>query len=118
MKILIVEDEIIAALSLAVQIEAWGHRVCDTVTSGEDAIIVAKAHKPDLILMDIHLRSKMSGIETASRLREFDIPVIFITGYLDEKLKRQATSLKPVGYLNKPVNYNVLRQLIGSSCVT
>ena len=117
MRILIVEDEIIEALGLSTQVEGLGHRICDMVTSGEDAILVARSHRPDLILMDINLRGDMSGIDTAMRLREFDIPVIFITSYRDESLRRQAIRLKPIGYINKPVNFEILRQMIGNSRV-
>lgn len=67
-KILIVEDEVIIAQFLKIELEDSGYEVCSFVASGEEAIIEAKEKNPDLILMDIHLSDKIDGIEAVCKL--------------------------------------------------
>ena len=53
--VLIVEDEAITALEMQKILESWNYDICSIVSTGEDAIKVAKNSQPDLILMDIIL---------------------------------------------------------------
>jgi len=114
-KILIVEDEAIAAMAIEDMIEKMGYTVCASVSFGEEAVKVAFAERPDLVLMDIHIHGQIDGIEAAARIREMDIPVIFTTGYLDAKMKRKAAALRPVAYLVKPLDHGHLKSIIESA---
>jgi DNA-binding NarL/FixJ family response regulator len=59
--------------------------------------------RPDLILMDIVLTSKMDGIEAAERITsQFDIPVIYLTAHTNQEYIERAKQTKPFGYLVKP----------------
>lgn len=112
-RVLIVEDEIINAMGLSVSIRAWGCQVVDMVTSGEDAIRVAEAERPDIVIMDIAIRGSISGLGAAREIiGRLGIPVIFMTGYDDEKTFLAASSLKPLAFLVKPVDPNRLRELL------
>lgn len=63
-----------------------------------------KASKPDLVLMDIQLQGDMDGIMTAEKvLKEFDVPVVFLTAHSDNDTIRKAMDIVPYGYLLKPV---------------
>lgn len=115
MKIMVVEDEIIAALGLLDQLEDWGYEVSEPVMTGEEAVRRAEAERPDLILMDINLHGKINGIDVAERIGGLAIPVIFVTGYLDEKMSQRALGMKPLGLLKKPLDYGTLRSLIESA---
>ena len=66
--ILAVEDDGIYADYLETVLTDLGYAVLGPVATGEDAIARAKANKPDLILMDIKLRSFIDGVDAASRL--------------------------------------------------
>jgi CheY-like chemotaxis protein len=79
-RILIVEDEAIIASDLrAILIEA-GHEVVGWTTTGEDAVPLAEVYRPDLVLMDLRLRGRMTGLEAARTIREeLRIPVVCIT---------------------------------------
>ena len=55
-KILITEDERITALDLKMTLEKLGYLVVGSVASGEESIEYARRLKPDLVLMDIHLK--------------------------------------------------------------
>ncbi len=112
-KILIVEDEIIEAMFLGKILELWGYEVCEPATSGEDAIKEAKSENPDLVLMDINIHGKISGIESARKIRsQVGIPIIFMTGYSDEETRQRACTANPAGYFVKPLDYNKLKEVI------
>jgi len=113
MKLLIVEDEVVIAMRLELFFKSRGYEVLGYVTSGEEAVEKALSEKPDLILMDINLNGKMSGLDAGEAIiAEFYIPIIFITGYSDETYRQRAQKLKPLGYFFKPINmYEILTAL-------
>jgi DNA-binding NtrC family response regulator len=114
-KILIVEDEVITAMSLQHLLEHWGCGKCEKVSSGKEAIEKAMSEKPDIVLIDINLRGETNGIEVAKQLQaRFCVPIIFITGYSDEETIKEAKKIKPVGYFVKPLDFNKLRSTIES----
>ena len=79
-RILIVEDETVAAWYLQEALENMEHKVVGSVASGEEAIQVAGEMQPTLILMDIRLQGEIDGIAAAEQIRlRFDIPVIYLT---------------------------------------
>ncbi|MGC9502378.1 hybrid sensor histidine kinase/response regulator [Baaleninema sp.] len=102
-KILIVEDELIAAANIARHLEKRGYVVTAKVSSGEKALNQVVENPPDLVLMDVHLRGSIDGIQTAARLRETTrIPVVYITAYADDDTIERAKHTEPYGYLVKP----------------
>ncbi len=112
-KILVVEDEAIIAFQLKVQLTRQGYEVCDTASTAEQCIQSARQHTPDLILMDIHLRGKMSGVEAIEEIRAFSqAPVIFMTGYPNEEVKESAVRVQPADYLVKPISSGTLVKAI------
>ena len=103
-KILIVEDEVIFALDLKSKLNSFGYIVTSVVNSGEAAVREASQNHPDLILMDIRIEGSLDGIQTAEIIREkYDIPVVFVTAYLDKERIDQAKITMPFGYILKPV---------------
>jgi len=103
-RIMIVEDERIVALNMAVEMRALGYEVVSVESSGEDAIAKARETSPDLILMDIMLDGELDGIDAAKEIRSHsDIPVVYLTAYSDERLLSRAKESEPAGYLVKPV---------------
>jgi PAS domain S-box-containing protein len=102
-KILVVEDEIIVAKDIKMRLENLGYSVSSLVSSGEEAIREAEENNPDLVLMDIVLQGEMDGIEAADQIRShFNIPVIYLTAYADEKMLERAKRTGPFGYIIKP----------------
>src|SRR5659263_723984 len=109
-KIMVVEDESIVAEHIRKSLENMGHSVTSVASSGEKAIKDAKDKTPDLVLMDIVLDGELDGIETAKLIRSlFNIPVVFLTAYSDEKILERAKITEPFGYLIKPFNDTDLR---------
>ena len=112
-KILLVEDENVINMVTQDRVEGMGHTVCDTANTGQDAVEQAAAKKPDLVIMDITLKGKMDGIETAGRIRQlFDIPVIYLTAYDDKDTRRRAEATDPIAYLVKTFEDVELRSAI------
>ena len=81
-RILIVEDEHIVAADLEMKLTYMGYQVVGSAITGEEAIRLAERHRPDVVLMDIHLDGPMNGTEAAAIIRVRNrIPIIFITAF-------------------------------------
>ncbi len=102
-RLLIVEDESIIARDLSASLESMGYEVVGIEVSGRGAIESVSQKRPDLVLMDIELQENMDGIEAASHIRaDFNIPIIYLTAYADDKMLERARLTGPFGYLIKP----------------
>jgi PAS domain S-box-containing protein len=109
-KILVVEDDVIVAKTIAGQLKQLGYTVADTASSGATAIAKAAATQPDLVLMDIVLKGEMDGITAATNItQQYDIPIIYLTAYADEATLQRAKVTQPFGYVVKPFTANDLR---------
>lgn len=112
-RILIVEDELIIALSMRKIIENLGFEVIDEVSEAHDAISTAHREKPDLIFMDIKIEGEMDGIDTTREIQKFsDVPIIFLTGNSDSKTQKKVQSVKSAGFLVKPITQPELKKTL------
>ena len=112
-RILIVEDEMIAACALETEFRDRGYTVCPIAVSSETAIELAFRHRPDIVLMDISIYGKMSGVQTAKVIQEtYHIPVIFISGDQSEETMKKADTVRHAGYLAKPIDIEKLVKFI------
>jgi len=103
MNILVVEDERIVAEDIKMRLQNLGYAVPGIVFSGEEAVKKAESMQPDLVLMDIVLEKKMNGIEAASIISScFNIPIVYLTAYADNKTLEKAKITEPFGYILKP----------------
>ena len=101
--VLIVEDEAVVAADLAGKLRRLGYTIAATAHTGEEAIALAREHRPSLVLMDISLAGPMDGIAAAEVIqRECDVPVIFMTAHADEATVTRARNTAAVGYIMKP----------------
>jgi adenylate cyclase len=111
--VLIVEDENIIAQDLSRIMKKLGYTVADIVTSGEEVITRVIDLTPSLILMDIKLNGRMSGIEAAEEIKKMiDTPIIYITAYADAEVIQKAKLTEPFAYIVKPFEEKVLRTAI------
>lgn len=109
----IVEDEGMIAMLLRELLTREGFEVVCTVGTGRKAIDCAREKSPQVMLMDIHLKDEMDGIEAATLIREFsEIPIIFLTANSDPQTKKRAEGLKPYAFLPKPINKQLLLNLL------
>jgi len=111
--ILIVEDEALVAKDVQNRLTSQGYGIAGWVISGEEAIAEAEKSSPDLVLMDIHLKGSIDGIEAAERIREYnDIPVVFVTALADDDTLSRAKVADPFGFILKPFSERDLHSTI------
>lgn len=104
-RILIVEDEVLTSSQLAEVLIDAGYGVVGPVASGEDAVRKGQETLPDLVLMDIRLKGRMDGIETASLLRaQIDVPIVYLTAHAEKDLVERAKATEPYAYISKSVS--------------
>ncbi|MDN5204314.1 response regulator [Fulvivirgaceae bacterium BMA10] len=102
-KILIIEDEMIIGANISLQLTKLGYEIIGIISRGEEALLFIKENEPDIILMDIRLKGKLDGIETAQQIqKEYDTPIIYITANADEAHFNRAKSTKPQAFISKP----------------
>jgi PAS domain S-box-containing protein len=102
-RIMVVEDEAVISMEIQDRLTKMGHSVCGTAASGEEAVSVATAKRPDLILMDVQLRGEVDGVQTAKQIRDLiEIPIIYLTAFADDRTVERAKLTQPFGYLIKP----------------
>lgn len=113
LNIFIVEDESLVAMDLEERLIKMGYAVCGMADNGVDALAGIKGQAVDLVLMDIHLRDGMDGVDVAGDLRKAsNVPVIFVTAHADESTLRRAGQAEPFGYVLKPFDERELRATI------
>ena len=103
LRILIVEDEALEAFLLKNCLTLEGYQVCEMASRGSEAIRIASQDQPDIIIMDNGLAGNMNGLETARKIRAFStVPIIFLTGYVNDDIKNQVRQISPATVLVKP----------------
>ena len=112
-KILVVEDEMIIAAKISMQLTGLGYEVTGILSRGEEAISHVQENKPDIVLLDINLKGKVDGIATALQLQKIaDIPIIFLTANADETTFNRAKAAKPFAFISKPYKQLDLQRAI------
>jgi len=107
--VLIVEDEHVIALGLAVRIEDMGLEVCGTADTADDAVAQARRHRPAVILMDMRLRGAKDGVDAAQAIHEsVGSKIIFVTGSREQKTIDRIGLDHPFATLFKPVSDGAL----------
>jgi CheY-like chemotaxis protein len=111
--ILIVEDEKITGMDIRQTVREFGYESVGPVASGQDAVTVALALRPDVVLMDIALKGPMDGIQAAEAIRsQHPCPVIFVTAHSDQTTLDRAGAADPSTWILKPVDEEELRKAI------
>lgn len=108
-KILVVEDESIIGIDIAAKLEKSGYRVVGLAVDDIQALDCVSVDVPDLILMDISLKSAVDGIELTKTIHEqHPIPVIYLTSYSDSETIQRSMETRPYGYIIKPFTTQTL----------
>ena len=100
--ILIVEDEFAVAFQLQAIIESAGYQVTGIAISVPRALAAIEENKPGLVLLDIHLKGQLTGIDLAEQLRQMAIPFIYLSANSSQSILEQAKATQPYGFLVKP----------------
>jgi two-component system, response regulator PdtaR len=101
-KILVVDDDRLVLATVMHGLTGAGYEVIDA-DNGDDAILLAREHKPDLALLDIRMDG-ISGFDVAQYLRDVGhTPFIFLSAFSDEATVAKVTQLGALAYLVKPL---------------
>jgi DNA-binding NarL/FixJ family response regulator len=112
-KILVVEDDTIIAITIEGRLKQFGYRVVGRASTAKDAISKTIEFEPDLVLMDIHLKGPVDGIEAAETIYGIhNVPVVYLTAFSDENTLERAQKTSPFGYIVKPFSDSTLKTTI------
>ena len=102
-KILVVDDDRLVLATLSYGLTQAGFEVIDA-DNGDDAILLAREHRPELALLDIRMEG-LTGFDVAAYLREFlQTPFMFLSAFADEATVAKVKELGAVAYLVKPLD--------------
>lgn len=112
--ILVVDDDRLVLATLAHGLTQAGYDVIDA-DNGDDAILLAREHRPDLALLDIRMQGK-SGFDVAAYLREYcQLPFMFLSAFSDEQTAAQVKALGAVAYLVKPLDIGQILPVVDAA---
>ncbi len=101
-KILIVEDQFVEANHLRLMLKKKGHTITGIARTVEEAKELIAKEKPELVLLDIFLSGKGTGIDLAKELQQVNIPFIYLSANSNEEVLNKAKITQPYGFLVKP----------------
>lgn len=109
LNILIVEDNLSFALELEMQLEEFNYNVIGRVDNSAEALECIMSEQVDLVLMDIDVKGKLSGLEVGQKIKHLNIPILYITSHGDEAHYQEALKSNMIGFLVKPIDSYTLR---------
>jgi two-component system, response regulator PdtaR len=102
-RILVVDDDRLVLATVTHGLAQAGYEVIDA-DNGDDAILLARQHRPDLALLDIRMEG-MSGFDVAAYLRDhLHVPFMFLSAFADDATVQKVKELGAVAYLVKPLD--------------
>lgn len=103
MRVLVVEDEPVLAMSLQQLVESLGHQVCQVVNTAEEATFAAAIHRPDIVFMDYQLNGARTGVDAAREIAERQrSSIVFCTAQSDPALLADIAAFGPAATISKP----------------
>ena len=101
-KVLIVEDQFVEANDLQLMLKKAGYQICGIVRSVDTAEEALRRETPGIVLLDIFLKGKRTGIDLARKLKEDNIPFIYLSANSNEEVLNAAKTTEPYGFIVKP----------------
>ena len=112
--ILVVDDDRLVLATLAHGLSQAGYDVLDA-DNGDEAILLAREHRPELALLDIRMQGK-SGFDVAAYLRDsLHLPFMFLSAFADEQTAAQVRALGAVAYLVKPLDIGQILPVVDAA---
>ena len=111
--VLIVDDDENMVETLSEALQQLEYNVAGAVTNGADAIACVQNNVPDIIIMDIELLGDMDGVQTSKEILLIsEVPVVYLTGWTDDKTLDKVKKTNPFGYIVKPFEVTELKVAI------
>lgn len=113
-RVLVIEDEPIIAMDLETLVESLGHTVVGNARTRDEAVAMARKHRPGLVLADIRLADGSSGLDAINDiLSSFEVPVIFITAYPESLLTGERP--EPTFLIAKPFREETVKAVVSQA---
>ena len=113
-RVLVIEDEPIIAMDLETLVESLGHSVVGNARTRDEAVSMARKHRPGLVLADIRLADGSSGLDAVNDiLASFEVPVIFITAYPESLLTGERP--EPTFLIAKPFREETVKAVVSQA---
>ena len=111
--VLVVDDEVLIAHLWCMTLEDMGLKVCGTAATAENAISMAREHRPKVVLMDVRLRGALDGVDAALAIHEeVGSKVVFITGSKEKATLERIQQDHPMSVLFKPVSDRLFKAAV------
>jgi CheY-like chemotaxis protein len=111
--VLVVDDEVLIAHLWCMTLEDMGLTVCGTAATAENAISMAREHRPKVVLMDVRLRGALDGVDAALAIHEeVGSKVVFITGSKEKATLERIQQDHPMSVLFKPVSDRLFKAAV------
>lgn len=115
-KILAVDDDRLVLLTVVHGLTQAGFEVLKA-DNGDEAILLAREHRPDLALLDIRMQGK-NGFDVAQYLRDaLDIPFVFLSAFADPATLAEVERLGALAYLTKPLDISRITPIVERACL-
>lgn len=114
-RVMIIEDEAIISMDIAAIVREMGHEVTGIAATRTEAVELASRIQPDLILADIQLADRSSGIDAVNDILKMveDVPVIFITAFPERLLTGERP--EPAFLITKPYSEEQVRSAVSQA---
>ena len=109
-RVLIIEDEVLIAEEISSTLQLLGYSVAGIIMNGDRALDAIAHLQPGLILLDIHIKGSLNGIDLAHIIRKkHALPFLFLTAFSDWDTLEKAKKTMPYGYILKPFNETTIK---------
>ena len=100
-RVLVAEDEALIRMDIVESLTEFGYEVVAQADNGEEAVILAAQHRPDICIMDVKM-PKLDGISAAEKIGALKIPVVLLTAFSQKELVTRASEAGAMAYIVKP----------------
>ena len=111
--VLLVEDDFLVGMEMETGLQEAGYEVAGVAATAEEAVELARARRPAVVVMDIRLASERDGVEAAIEIFEaFGIRSLFASAHCDALTRTRAEAAFPLGWVAKPYRVETLLKAV------
>jgi two-component system, response regulator PdtaR len=112
-RILLVEDDFLVGMEVETGLEEAGYEVAGIAATAEEAVDLARAHRPALVIMDIRLAGDRDGVDAALEIfATLGIRSLFASAHGDSRIRARAEPAQPLGWVAKPYRVETLLKAV------
>jgi len=118
LKVLIVEDDVIAQMTLESMLHQLDIQKIRGVNNAEEALEIIANQKIDVAMLDILIKGDKDGLELAKEIEQnYGIPIIFLTASTDKHTALKAMQIKNYGFLPRPYEFKKIHEAMRKAIV-